>query len=54
LAAIDQRPVVVDRNVGNANALRDYGVLALQRQIEHHGLGMAETRYRQKARKQGE
>ena len=37
LAAIGQRPVIIDGDVGDANALHDYCMLALPRQIEHQG-----------------
>ncbi len=49
LAAIDQRPVVVDCDVGNADALCDHGMLALPRQVEHYGLGMAKACHQQKS-----
>jgi hypothetical protein len=41
--------MIVDGDVGEANALRDHGMLALQRQIEHYALGMAETGQCEKA-----
>src|SRR6266567_1783656 len=37
LASIGQRPVIVNGNVGDANALRHHRMLALPRQIEHQG-----------------
>jgi hypothetical protein len=49
--------VIVDGDVGDANALRDLRMLALPGQIEHQGfaggsLGVAEIRYGQKTQKQ--
>ena len=55
LAAIGQRTMIVDGDIGDADALRYQGMLALPRQIEHQGfargsLCMAETRYQQNNR----
>ena len=50
LAVVHQRPMIVDSDVGKAKALRDHGMLALPRQIEHYGLGLAKTGHREKAR----
>ena len=47
LAAIDQRPVIVDGDIGEADALGDHGMLALQREIEHYSLAGAKTCHRQ-------
>jgi hypothetical protein len=47
LAAIDQRPVIVDGYVGEANPLGDHGMLALQREIEHYRLAQAKACHRQ-------
>jgi hypothetical protein len=39
--------MIVDGDVGEAKALRDHGMLTLQRQIEHYALGLAKTGQRQ-------
>jgi len=38
LAAIRQGSVIVDSDIGNADALHDYRVLALPRQVQHQAL----------------
>ncbi len=43
LAAVDEWPMVVDGDVGNADALRDNGMLTLPGEIKHQGLRVAKT-----------
>jgi hypothetical protein len=44
--------MIVDGDVGEAKALRNHRMLALQRQIKHYALGLAETGQREKAGQQ--
>jgi hypothetical protein len=43
LAVVDKRPVIGNRDVSDADALRNLGPLTLVRQIEHKRLGRAKT-----------
>ena len=50
LAAVGQRAMIVDGDVGNADALRHDGVLAGTRQVELSGLSIGECSAQQQAR----
>ena len=49
LTAVDEWPMVVDGDVGNADTLRDNCMLTLPGEIKHQGLRVAKTNYRQES-----
>src|SRR3954452_15161191 len=42
-SAFHQRPMVIDGDIGNADSLNNFGVLAVTRQVKYSGLRMAQS-----------